>query len=336
MHSNRIKKLLKSNHVKFLLAISVSILAHLFLLGGIDVYNPFFLKDQDNLNIVIVSHLESPLKMDQPVTQKKPPNIKKSIKKNKETDNNSIKAREGIENDLDQKLQSNDVNQNSPSDEKKEIQYKKVIINYDVRRSLDSSPIGAAKTIYLLDQDHRYSIRNEVEAKGLVSLFYWNKLIQTSDGLVTSDGLKPLNYHYQFGSKIDNSAVFDWESKKIITTMNGKTNEFEMLEASQDMLSFMYQFMFEPPLTRMKLYITNGKSYKPYDYAYIGDEIIETDVDKIVTMHIAKFNYNNEERIDLWLAKDYRYLPVKIRKTEKDGSILDQSAKKIETESLGL
>jgi hypothetical protein len=93
--------------------------------------------------------------------------------------------------------------------------------------------------------------------------------------------------------------------------------------------------MFEPPLTKMKLYVTNGKNYKPYDYAYVGDEIIETEVDKIETMHIAKFNYTNEERIDLWLAKDFRFIPVKIRKTEKDGSILDQSAKKIETESLG-
>jgi len=90
MHFNRIKKLLKSNHVKFLLAIVVSILAHLFLLGGIDIYNPFFLKDSDSLNIVIVSHLESPLKNDQPVSRKKSAPPKKSIKRNKEIDNNSI------------------------------------------------------------------------------------------------------------------------------------------------------------------------------------------------------------------------------------------------------
>jgi hypothetical protein len=336
MDINCIKKLLKSNHIKFLSAIFVSILIHLFLFGGIEIYNPFFFKESDNLNTVIVSHLESPLKNDQSIAQKKSSPSKKSIKKNKEVDNSLIKKEDEKKNDLDNNLQGNDVTQISNGGEKKEIQYKKVIIDYDVRRGLDGSAIGAAKTIYLLDQDNRYSIRSEVEAKGFVSLFYWNKLVQTSDGLVTSEGLKPVNYHYQFGSKIDNSAVFDWESKKIITTMNGKTNEFEMLEASQDMLSFMYQFMFEPPLIKMKLYITNGKSYKPYDYAYIGDEIVETDIDKIETMHIAKFNYSNEERIDLWLAKDYRYLPVKIRKTEKDGSILDQSAKKIEIESLGL
>jgi hypothetical protein len=326
-----IKNILKSNHIKFLLAIFVSILVHLFLLGGIDLYNPFFLKNSDNLNIIIESHLELPLKKEEIVTKQK----SSRAKKNRQTGNNSNEEKDSSTKDLNQEIQNNELNEIYQSSEKKEIQYKKVIIDYDVRRSLDGSPVGSARTMYLLGENNQYSIKNEVEAKGFVSLFYWNKLVQTSDGVVTPEGLKPKNYHYQFGSKIDNFAVFDWESKKIITTMNGKTNEFDMFEGSQDMLSFMYQFMFEPPLTKMKIYITNGKNYKPYDYSYIGEEVIETEVDKILTMHIAKFNYNNEERIDLWLAKDYRYLPIKIRKTEKDGSILDQSAKKIETESLG-
>ena len=335
MDFSLVKKLLKSNHVKFLLAIFVSILIHLFLLGGIDMYNPFFLENSDSLNIVIESHLESPIKDQEVSNQKKLPIPKKDIKRSKHIDNNLSEKKEHSKDDLNPNSESNDINQFSQSSEKKEIQYKKVVIDYDVRRSLDSSPVGAAKTTYLLEQDNHYSIRNEVEAKGFVSLFYWNKVVQTSDGLITPDGLKPINYHYQFGSKIDNLAVFDWESKKIIITVNGNKSEIEMQEGSQDMLSVMYQFMFEPPLTKMKLYVTNGKNYKPYDYAYVGDEIIETDVDKIETMHIAKFNYTNEERIDLWLAKDYRFIPVKIRKTEKDGSILDQSAKKIEIESLG-
>ena len=335
MDFSLVKKLLKSNHVKFLLAIFVSILIHLFLLGGIDMYNPFFLENSDSLNIVIESHLESPIKDQEVSNQKKLPIPKKDIKRSKHIDNNLSEKKEHSKDDLNPNSESNDINQFSQSSEKKEIQYKKVVIDYDVRRSLDSSPVGAAKTTYLLEQDNHYSIRNEVEAKGFVSLFYWNKVVQTSDGLITPDGLRPINYHYQFGSKIDNLAVFDWESKKIIITVNGNKSEIEMQEGSQDMLSVMYQFMFEPPLTKMKLYVTNGKNYKPYDYAYVGDEIIETDVDKIETMHIAKFNYTNEERIDLWLAKDYRFIPIKIRKTEKDGSILDQSAKKIEIESLG-
>ncbi len=330
MDFDAIKKILKSNQIKFLLAILASILIHLFLLGGIDLYNPFFFKNSENLNIIIESRLERPLKKEETVMKQK----SSTPKKNRQIDNNSNEKKDNATKDLNQEIQNNELNETSQSGEKKENQYKKVVIDYDVRRSLDGSPVGAARTIYFLGENNQYSIKNEVEAKGFVSLFYWNKLVQTSDGMVTPEGLKPKNYHYQFGSKIDNFAVFDWESKKIITTMSGKTSEFDMLEGSQDMLSFMYQFMFEPPLTKMKIYITNGKNYKSYDYSYIGEEVIETEADKILTMHIAKFNYNNEERIDLWLAKDYRYIPVKIRKTEKDGSILDQSAKKIETESL--
>jgi hypothetical protein len=330
MDFDSIKKILKSNQIKFLWAILASILIHLFLLGGIDLYNPFFLKNSDSLNIVIKSHLESSLKKEEIITKQKSSTPKKNIQIN----NNSKEKKDSSVKDLNQEIQNNEFNEISLSGEKKEIQYKKVVIDYDVRRSLDGSPVGAARTMYFLGENNQYSIKNEVEAKGFVSLFYWNKLVQTSDGIVTPEGLKPKNYHYQFGSKIDNYAIFDWESKKIITTISGKTSEFDMLEGSQDMLSFMYQFMFEPPLTKMKIFITNGKNYKPYDYSYIGEEIIETEMDKILTMHIAKFNYNNEERIDLWLAKDYRYLPVKIRKTEKDGSILDQTAKKIETETL--
>jgi len=331
MDFDLIKIILKSNHVKFLLAIFVSILVHLFLLGGIDLYNPFFLKNSDNPNIVIESHLETPLKKEEGLTKKK----SSTPKKIKQIDNNPNEKKDSTSNDLNQEIQNNELNETAQSVDKKEIQYKKVIIDYDVRRSLDGSPVGAARTTYFLGENNQYSIKNEVEAKGFVSLFYWNKLQQTSDGILTPDGLKPKNYHYQFGSKIDNFAVFDWESKKIITTTNGKINEFDMLEGSQDILSFMYQFMFEPPLAKMKIYITNGKNYKPYDYSYIGEEVIETEVDKFLTLHIAKFNYNNEERIDLWLAKEYKYLPIKIRKTEKDGSILDQSTKKIEIESLG-
>jgi len=331
MNFDLIKIILKSNHVKFLLAIFVSILVHLFLLGGIDLYNPFFLKNFDNSNIVIESHLETPLKKEEELTKKK----SFIPKKNKQIDNNSNEKKDSPSKNLNQEIQNNELNETAQSVEKKEIQYKKVVIDYDVRRSVDGSPVGAARTTYFLEENNQYSIKNEVEAKGFVSLFYWNKLQQTSDGILTPEGLKPKNYHYQFGSKIDNFAVFDWDAKKIITTTNGKINEFDMLEGSQDMLSFMYQFMFEPPLAKMKIYITNGKNYKPYDYSYIGEEVIETDVDKILTLHIAKFNYNNEERIDLWLAKDYKYLPIKIRKTEKDGSILDQSTKKIEIESFG-
>ena len=111
MGFNIIKKILKNNHVKFLLAISVSILIHLFLLGGIDIYNPFFLNNSDNLNIVIESHLESPIKNEELIKKKKA----LIPKKNKQIDNSPNEIKENSIKDLNQNIQNNDLNEISQS-----------------------------------------------------------------------------------------------------------------------------------------------------------------------------------------------------------------------------
>ncbi len=55
---------------------------------------------------------------------------------------------------------------------------------------------------------------------------------------------------------------------------------------------------------------------------------IDTKLGNLDVLHVAKFNYQSPERIDLWLAKKYGYLPVKISITEDDLSTVIQ---KIET-----
>ena len=117
MDFSLVKKLLKSNHVKFLLAIFVSILIHLFLLGGIDMYNPFFLENSDSLNIVIESHLESPTKDQEVSNQKKLPIPKKEIKRNKRIDNNFIEKKEASNDDSNANSETNEINQFSQTSE---------------------------------------------------------------------------------------------------------------------------------------------------------------------------------------------------------------------------
>ena len=115
MSFNIIKKLLKNNHVKFLLAIFVSILIHLFLLGGIDIYNPFFLKNSDNLNIVIESHLESPIKDEDVIKKKKT----LTSKKNKQIDNSLNGIKESSIKDLDQTSLGSEKNQITDNEKRK-------------------------------------------------------------------------------------------------------------------------------------------------------------------------------------------------------------------------
>ncbi len=93
----------------------------------------------------------------------------------------------------------------------------------------------------------------------------------------------------------------------------------------------MYQFMFTPPLESNAINITNGKTLRNYNYHFEGEEIIYSKFGALNAIHLIKSSANNEEKTELWLATDYKNLPIKIRKTEKNGSIIEQVITQINT-----
>ena len=113
---------------------------------------------------------------------------------------------------------------------------------------------------------------------------------------------------------------------------NGKkTKTAPLVEGTQDLLSFMYQFMFVPPLEQMQLSIASGKKLGTYDYGFEGEETLSTKMGDLSTVHIFTSRGDSDEKTELWLALDYYYLPVKVRQTEKDGSVIEQIATRIST-----
>ncbi|MDP1767083.1 MAG: DUF3108 domain-containing protein [Methylotenera sp.] len=198
-------------------------------------------------------------------------------------------------------------------------------VRTDISAKIDSSPAGNAKMVYqLLPNGEQYRITSLIQAKGLAALIIPD-LLQTSDGFLHSTGLQPQHYRYQFGDKKNKtySADFDWENKKLILHSAKGDQTLELTEGTQDLLSFMYQFMFVPPLQNMKLSITNGRKLGIYDYSFEGEEIIATKMGDLNTIHLLRMADEGEKKTELWLALDYQYVPVKIRETDKDGKVYD-------------
>lgn len=207
--------------------------------------------------------------------------------------------------------------------------YKYVETIFDVRTELDAkpdaSPAGKASMVYeLLPNGEQYQIKSLVQAKGLLALFMPD-LLQTSAGFLTNKGLQPKHYLYQFGDKKNKtySADFDWEAKKLQLHSEKGTNTLQLLDGTQDLVSFMYQFMFVPPLQSMKLTLTNGKKLGVYDYGFEGEVTLNTKLGELNTLHLIRRADEGDEKTELWLALDYQYVPVKIRKTEKDGKVYE-------------
>jgi len=49
-------------------------------------------------------------------------------------------------------------------------------------------------------------------------------------------------------------------------------------------------------------------------------------------VHIVHTRGDTDEKVELWLASDYRYVPVKIKKLEKNGMVIEQVATRLITE----
>ena len=189
--------------------------------------------------------------------------------------------------------------------------------------------VGTLDINYLIDGNN-YTITYEAKANGLTSLIYSKPLIQRSEGSINEYGLKPDYYIYEYGQKKKNEAFFDWKNQKLKIVRKSEEKLFNLIEGTQDQLSFMFQFMFLNPLNKMQMPITNAKIFKTYNYQYIDEGIMTTDIGNINFIHVAKFNYQDPERIDLWLAKDYGFLPFKISITDEDLSIIIQEVHQIQ------
>ena len=208
--------------------------------------------------------------------------------------------------------------------------YQYVETTFNVSTKIGGSPEGGATMTYnLLDGAH-YQINSVTKARGLAALLL-SELLQTSEGELTKTGLRPSKFAYNYGDKASKSrvATFDWQAKTVSMQTATGTQIESLPDEAQDLLSFMYQFMYVPPLHTMQIHIVNGKSLRTYDYSFEGENSIPLPMGEVNTIHIQHSNNETEEKIDLWLAVDYQYLPVKILKIDKNGKIVEFSASRI-------
>ncbi|MBZ0105063.1 MAG: DUF3108 domain-containing protein [Sulfuricella denitrificans] len=205
-------------------------------------------------------------------------------------------------------------------------------IRYTLYKGRDGFPVGRAEHIWKREGRH-YSITQIAEASGIVSLFYSGRHVQISEGVITTNGLRPDSYWVQRGQSADktDAAKFDWQDRQLTFGTAGDTRTASLPNGTQDLLSFLYQLSFAPPLEGSTwLHITTGRKLGNYGYESRGEETVETSLGSIRALHIAQLRQDGEENTEIWLATEYHYLPLKIRFTDKQGSVMEQTAAAID------
>lgn len=182
-----------------------------------------------------------------------------------------------------------------------------------------------------------YALRAVTETTGLVALFRNVRIVQTSEGSLSNEGLVPKVFSVERNGKQAEQARFDWPGRKVaLQPRKGDEREAPLSAGAQDILSQIYQIGLAGAAARIELMIATGKNYGRYAYEAVGDERIATRFGELRTWHVKTPALQGEQAMELWLASDYRNLPVRIRFIDRKGDVFDQNAVEMELEGTAL
>jgi hypothetical protein len=168
-----------------------------------------------------------------------------------------------------------------------------------------------------------YSLASEAETGGIVELFRPQRLRYVSKGTITPRGLRPDHFlmsRTRRGQTDSAEARFDWNAGNLTYGDESEARNAALPADAQDLMSFIYQFVLAPPARgRHRVPITTGSRFEVYEIEVSEEAAIETPLGTLKALPIRQIPRPGAESLEVWLAADYRYLPVRIRHFDRDG-----------------
>jgi hypothetical protein len=208
---------------------------------------------------------------------------------------------------------------------------KNIQLEYDVAR--DGKLFAKVKETFT-QNGKQYRIKSVTKGIGVYALMGERTL--TSTGTVTKEGLKPGHFELHQGKSTKKTLIADFNWAKSTLTMQVKgEKKTEVLEkGTQDLASYLYQFMFNPPTkSEVKVTLTTGKKLNHYQYKVMARGLkLDFAKTSYKTLHISNEAMAGDDKKQLWLAQDQYYLPVRYKLTDEDGDSFEQTLTKIHVE----
>jgi len=177
-------------------------------------------------------------------------------------------------------------------------------------------------------RDGSYRAVSETHAVGLFALAQRRPGRVTSSGTVDDSGLRPKTFDAARGGRDERRvhADFDWKARTLMLQHDGRNDTVALPPRTQDRLSVMYQFLFldAEKLQNLGFAMTNGRKLDQYRYAVGPDTAIDTPLGRLEVIHLVRQHQSGETANEIWLAREYRLMPVKMRIVEDDGKRYEQ------------
>jgi hypothetical protein len=192
----------------------------------------------------------------------------------------------------------------------------RVDLAYNVYYGTRGFLIGEA--VYRFEHtDNQYRIATVGKARGLAALVLRGQGKVQSRGLITANGLQPLEFDVEYGGPDRReSAVFDWEAG-IVTMRENKTAALDV--PTFDPMTIMWQFYFTPPTEDVVSFsLATPRRMTRYTVTREETEKIEWAQGTVDAERWHRRSDDGKTDSYVWLAPALRYIPVKMRVVNTD------------------
>lgn len=196
-------------------------------------------------------------------------------------------------------------------------------LTYTLYLGTDGYSIGRSTYSWTVERD-TYKLISDSETTGIVELFRPQRLTYISQGRLTAGGLRPERFamtRTRRGETVEARAHLDWGAGRLTYGRPAHPHTVALPAASQDIVSFILQLALNPPAQgRIHLPITNGVRFETYELEVLAEERIETPLGLLVALPLKQVRRDGAESIEVWLAVEHGYLPVKVRFLDREGN----------------
>lgn len=196
-------------------------------------------------------------------------------------------------------------------------------LTYTLYLGTDGTSIGRSTYSWTVERD-TYKLISDSATTGIVELFRPQRLTYISQGRLTASGLRPERFamsRTRRGETVEARAHLDWDAGRLTYGRLAHSQTVDLPAASQDIVSFVLQLALNPPPQgRIHLPITNGARFETYELEVLAEERIETPLGLLVTLPLKQVRKHGAESIEVWLAVEHGYLPVKVRFLDREGN----------------
>jgi hypothetical protein len=197
-------------------------------------------------------------------------------------------------------------------------------ITYLLTMGPEQTPVG--RTVQSWEfEGGRYTAGSDSESTGFVELFRPHRYRYLSQGSIVGDRLRPERFlaSIRRGSRSEEAqALFNWDENVLRLGRLPQLATVTLPAGSQDWVSFMYNLALTPPAPgRITLPFTRGSRLDTVSFDVLPAESIDTPLGRLLAVPVVQVRTAGEESMALWLASEYRNLPVRIRFFNREGEL---------------